>query len=149
MILAAKYARENKIPYLGICLGMQISVIEISRSVCFPFDNFLFHCSDNSCPYLLFSCSPAHLTEYWLDSGFGRSKQWRVWPSNTTSCCNVHAWGMSSMDSLSRHKRNLKLIILSLYAGFKNTHGEYNETGFSENFHQESWLYYFKAVCHL
>lgn len=33
MILAAKYARENKIPYLGICLGMQISVIEFARSV--------------------------------------------------------------------------------------------------------------------
>ncbi|PKU78681.1 CTP synthase-like [Dendrobium catenatum] len=32
MILAAKYARENKVPYLGICLGMQISVIEFSRS---------------------------------------------------------------------------------------------------------------------
>ncbi|XP_050238953.1 uncharacterized protein LOC126688334 isoform X2 [Mercurialis annua] len=33
MLLAAKYARENKIPYLGICLGMQISVIEFARSV--------------------------------------------------------------------------------------------------------------------
>ncbi|XP_024041605.1 CTP synthase isoform X3 [Citrus clementina] len=33
MILAAKYARENNIPYLGICLGMQISVIEFARSV--------------------------------------------------------------------------------------------------------------------
>ncbi|KAG6496942.1 hypothetical protein ZIOFF_044822 [Zingiber officinale] len=33
MVLAAKYAREHKIPYLGICLGMQISVIEISRSI--------------------------------------------------------------------------------------------------------------------
>lgn len=33
MILAAKYARENKVPYLGICLGMQISVIEMSRSI--------------------------------------------------------------------------------------------------------------------
>ena len=32
-ILAAKYARENNIPYLGICLGMQIGVIEFSRSV--------------------------------------------------------------------------------------------------------------------
>jgi CTP synthase len=27
-ILAAKYARENNIPYLGICLGMQIAMIE-------------------------------------------------------------------------------------------------------------------------
>ncbi|XP_065049374.1 uncharacterized protein LOC103992733 isoform X1 [Musa acuminata AAA Group] len=32
-ILAAKYARENKVPYLGICLGMQIAVIEFAQSV--------------------------------------------------------------------------------------------------------------------
>jgi len=33
MIEAAKYARENRIPYLGICLGMQIAVIEFARNV--------------------------------------------------------------------------------------------------------------------
>ena len=33
MILAARYARENDVPYLGICLGMQISVIEFARNV--------------------------------------------------------------------------------------------------------------------
>lgn len=33
MIEAAKYARENNIPYLGICLGMQIALIEFSRSI--------------------------------------------------------------------------------------------------------------------
>ena len=32
-ILAAKYARENKIPYLGICLGMQVAVIDYARNV--------------------------------------------------------------------------------------------------------------------
>ena len=32
MILAAKYAREKNIPYLGLCLGMQIAVIENARS---------------------------------------------------------------------------------------------------------------------
>ncbi len=32
-ILSAKYARENKIPYFGICLGMQIAVIEYARNV--------------------------------------------------------------------------------------------------------------------
>ena len=31
-IMSAKYARENKIPYFGICLGMQIAVIEYARS---------------------------------------------------------------------------------------------------------------------
>ena len=33
MILAARYARENEIPYFGICLGMQIAVIEYARNV--------------------------------------------------------------------------------------------------------------------
>lgn len=33
-IKACKYARENNIPYLGICLGMQIAVIEFARNVC-------------------------------------------------------------------------------------------------------------------
>ena len=32
-IMACKIARENKIPYFGICLGMQISVIEFARNV--------------------------------------------------------------------------------------------------------------------
>ncbi|MBR4742944.1 MAG: CTP synthase [Oscillospiraceae bacterium] len=34
MILAARYAREENVPYFGICLGMQISVIEYARNVC-------------------------------------------------------------------------------------------------------------------
>ncbi|KAJ2827525.1 CTP synthase ura7 [Coemansia erecta] len=33
-VLAAKWAREHKLPYLGICLGMQVAVIEFARSVC-------------------------------------------------------------------------------------------------------------------
>ncbi len=33
MISAAKYARENGVPYFGICLGMQIAVIEYARNV--------------------------------------------------------------------------------------------------------------------
>ena len=33
MVLAAEYARTHKLPYLGICLGMQIAVIEFARHV--------------------------------------------------------------------------------------------------------------------
>ncbi len=32
-IITAKYARENNIPFLGICLGMQCAVIEFARNV--------------------------------------------------------------------------------------------------------------------
>jgi CTP synthase len=33
-ITAARYARENRIPYFGICLGMQMAVVEFARNVC-------------------------------------------------------------------------------------------------------------------
>jgi len=32
-ILTAQYARENKVPYLGICLGMQVALIDFARNV--------------------------------------------------------------------------------------------------------------------
>jgi len=34
MISAIKYARENGVPFLGICLGMQMAVVEFARNVC-------------------------------------------------------------------------------------------------------------------
>ena len=34
MIKACQFARENKVPFLGICLGMQIATIEFARHVC-------------------------------------------------------------------------------------------------------------------
>ncbi|KAL5330037.1 hypothetical protein ACEPPN_003561 [Leptodophora sp. 'Broadleaf-Isolate-01'] len=34
MIAATRWARTNKVPFLGVCLGMQIAVIEYARSVC-------------------------------------------------------------------------------------------------------------------
>jgi CTP synthase len=33
-IAAAKWARENRVPYLGLCLGMQVMVTELARNVC-------------------------------------------------------------------------------------------------------------------
>ena len=33
-IAAIRYARENKVPFLGICLGMQMAVVEFARHVC-------------------------------------------------------------------------------------------------------------------
>ena len=33
MLHAIRYARENKVPYLGLCLGMQLSIVEFARNV--------------------------------------------------------------------------------------------------------------------
>ena len=34
MIEAVRYAREKKVPYFGICLGLQCAVIEAARNLC-------------------------------------------------------------------------------------------------------------------
>ena len=59
-ISAVKYARENKIPYLGICLGMQVAVIEFAR-----------HCA---------GLSDAHSTEFVAETTepvIGLITEWR------------------------------------------------------------------------
>ncbi|VFP79453.1 CTP synthase [Candidatus Erwinia haradaeae] len=48
-LITVQYARENKIPYLGICLGMQVALIEFARNVVYMQDanstEFSPHCS--------------------------------------------------------------------------------------------------------
>lgn len=65
MMLAAKYARENKVPYLGICLGMQISVIEFARSVSYFLNIVQVYISDH-----VLSLLPPNA----LGSGLGKGK---------------------------------------------------------------------------
>lgn len=61
-ILAAKYARENKVPYLGICLGMQVALIEYARNVAGLTDA-------NSTEFNAQSASPVvGLITEWLDA---------------------------------------------------------------------------------
>ena len=57
MILAARYARENKVPYLGICLGMQIAVIEFARDVAL-FKNADSGEFDKDCKYKVIDFMP-------------------------------------------------------------------------------------------
>ncbi|CAM4086625.1 MULTISPECIES: CTP synthase [Pseudoalteromonas] len=61
-ILAAQYARENKVPYLGICLGMQVALIEYARNVAGLTDA-------NSTEFNANSASPVvGLITEWLDA---------------------------------------------------------------------------------
>ena len=47
-ILAAQYARENDIPYFGICLGMQMAVIEFARNICGMMDSHSSEFNENT-----------------------------------------------------------------------------------------------------
>jgi CTP synthase len=50
IILAIKYARERKIPYFGICFGMQLATIEIARNLCGITDAHSTELSQNCTP---------------------------------------------------------------------------------------------------
>ena len=65
MIKAAKFARENKVPYLGICLGMQMAVIEASRNLA-KIDNAGSEEFDNESGKKRFKPVVYHLKE-WLE----------------------------------------------------------------------------------
>ena len=62
MIEAARFARANHVPYFGICLGMQIAVIEFARHAGgFPGANSGEF--DSSCPYKVISFMPGQSQE--------------------------------------------------------------------------------------
>ena len=66
MILTAQYAREHHVPYFGICLGMQIAVIEFARNVAgMPGANS--HEFDEDAPYQVIHFMPGQNDE--IDKG--------------------------------------------------------------------------------
>ncbi len=67
-IVAVQYAREKKIPYFGICLGMQLAVIEFSRHVC--------NLSANSTEFDLKVKDPViYLMERWYNHRSGKVEE--------------------------------------------------------------------------
>ncbi len=91
-IAAIRYARENKVPYLGICLGMQLAVIEYARHVAGMTDA-------NSTEFDLATEHPvvALITE-WLDrDGKSRDAQQRIRPGRN------HAPRIAALPDQARH----------------------------------------------
>ena len=66
MILTAKYAREHHVPYFGICLGMQIAVIEFARNAA-GLENANSHEFDENAPYRVIDFMPGQNDE--IDKG--------------------------------------------------------------------------------
>jgi CTP synthase len=67
-ISAVRYAREKKIPYFGICLGMQLAVIEFGRNVC--------SLSSNSTEFDINTKDPViYLMERWFNHRSGKIEE--------------------------------------------------------------------------
>jgi CTP synthase len=117
-ILAAQYARENKVPYLGICLGMQIAVIEFARHVAnMPNANSTEF--DHHTPYPVIS-----LVAEWLDvSGQKQHRQGNVALGGTMRLGNQECllvphshvakiYGKNKIQERHRHRYEVNQILL-------------------------------------
>jgi len=100
MILAARYARENHLPYFGICLGMQIAVIEFARDVA-GLTGANSGEFDSACPHKVIDFMPGQSSD--IDKGgtlrLG-SYPCRVRPGTTMARC----YGQELIHERHRHR---------------------------------------------
>jgi CTP synthase len=100
MLNAIRYAREHKVPYFGICLGMQCSVIEYARNVCGLAD------ADSS----EFNPATAHRVIYKLRElrgveEMGGTMRLGAWPCQLVPGTRAHrAYGATQISERHRHR---------------------------------------------
>ncbi len=100
MIISAKYARENNVPYLGICLGMQIAVIEYARNVC-GLKNANSHEFDENSPYKVIDFMPDQSDSV----NKGGTLRLGAYPCITTENTKLYeCYGKSEISERHRHR---------------------------------------------
>lgn len=99
-IAAAKYARENKIPYFGICLGMQVAVIEFARNVLGLKDAHSLEMNPETAHPVI------HLMDAQKDvSGVGGTSRLGVYPCRLAEGSKAaEIYGASDIEERHRHR---------------------------------------------
>lgn len=108
-ILAAKYARENSIPFFGICLGMQIAVIEYARSV--------------------LGLEDANSTEFNPDT----KNPCVIFMPEVDFYFTSPLWKSFLLQLFGYHNQRFTLWDGSTFAGFKNSHGGHHASWIKED----------------
>ncbi len=109
MVAAARYARQNRLPYFGICLGLQIMVIEYARSVLGWSDANSYEFSPESAHLVIAPLeSQRNLTHYGGTMRLGAN------PSILKAGSLIHAaYGREKIEERHRHRYELS----DLYRG--------------------------------
>jgi CTP synthase len=99
-ILVARWARENKIPYLGLCLGMQVMCIELARAI-LQTDEANSTEFDNNCEHPVISLMP---DQYEL-TDMGGTMRLGAYPARLTPGTTAHtAYGQETISERHRHR---------------------------------------------
>ena len=99
-IIAAQFARENKTPFLGLCLGMQIATIEFARNVC-GLENANSMEFDRKTPHPVICL----LDEQIEVTQKGASMRLGTWPGTLKEGSLAHQiYGKTTIDERHRHR---------------------------------------------
>ena len=103
MIEAARYARENRVPYLGLCLGMQLMVVEMSRNEAnLPKANSTEFDPETPDPVIYLMPDQREVTE------MGGTMRLGVYPCNTVpGTVAARAYGEETIHERHRHRYEL------------------------------------------
>ena len=105
-IKAIKYARENKIPFLGLCYGLQLAVVEFARSVCRLKGAHTTEVKPNT-PHPVIHILPEQ-AEYVSKKDFGGSMRLGIYPCVLKKDSKAHlAYGQELVTERHRHRYEL------------------------------------------
>ena len=102
-ILAAQYARESKIPYLGLCLGMQIATIEFARHVAGIKDATSAEFDPKSKNHVIHIMPDQE--KKMLEHDYGATMRLGSWPCKLDkNSISYKAYGVEKIDERHRHR---------------------------------------------
>jgi CTP synthase len=100
---AIRYCRENKIPYLGLCLGMQLAVVEYARNVC-GLENAHSAEIDKKTPHPVIDFIPEQVTIL-QESRYGATMRLGAYPANLKKGSLVQKlYGERKVSERHRHR---------------------------------------------
>ncbi len=98
-----RYARENKIPYLGLCLGMQLAVVEYARNVCGIKDANTVEV-DKKAKHPVIDFIPEQV-EIIQESRYGATMRLGAWPAVLKKGTKIHKlYGETKVSERHRHR---------------------------------------------
>ena len=118
-LLAIKFARENKVPFFGICLGMQCAVIEFARNVMNLADAHSTEMKEYT-PYPVISL----MAEQKTITNLGGTMRLGAYPCDLVKGSKAHeAYGEDRIEERHRHRFEFNNAYLDLYkeAGMRPT----------------------------
>jgi len=102
-IATIKYARENNIPYLGLCLGMQLAVVEYARNVC-DLENASSKEIDKNTLHAVIDFIPEQITVI-RESRYGASMRLGSYPAILKQGTLIHRlYGKNKVHERHRHR---------------------------------------------